>query len=803
MGMMSRSICGSKYWIFLVVFLWAQLNVCAQEAIILDQERKEPVAYALVTTNESIIVADSLGRFKVSGIAGKMEISSLGYERIILYAEDLSDTVLLKRRNNTLKEVVVSAKSDKQDISGISKSIVQIDQKTIAFVQPQTSADLLMQSGKVFVQKSQLGGGSPMIRGFAANRVLLSVDGVRMNNAIFRSGNLQNILNIDPFSLEQADVIFGPGSLIYGSDAIGGVLSFRTIKPEYGSNQKEQFSGVANLRTSTANWEKSGHIHLNFGLSKVAFLTSVSYNDYDDLKMGSNGPEDYLRPFYVERIAGYDSIFVNPDPEVQNPTGFDQLNFLQKINVRPTENMELSYAFHYSNTSNYPRYDRLIQLHENLPRYATWDYGPQKWLMNHLQLYQRKMSPWFDEMKLSFALQHFEESRISRDFQSDIRSERTEQVHVLSGNLDFGKSFSDHIFNYGIATIFNRVNSAGLEKNIITGLAQEGPSRYPNNSRWDSYAFYFSHTYLYSPSLVLQSGLRYSLISLRAQLSNNFYDFPFNRTENLNHSVTGSLGLVYNGNENSTIKFNLSTGFRAPNIDDIGKVFDSSPGFVVVPNPELRPEYAYNGDFYVGQQLNDHFKLALNGFYTFLDQAMTRSDFQLNGQDSILYDGVQSKVQAIQNSSYAMAYGFGMELSFDYNQFHLMSAVNYQQGKEKLSDGQLSALRHVAPTFGKVQLAYHSQAWKVSLSGMFNGSIHNRNLAVEEKDKPFLYAKNPNGDPYSPKWYTLNFNSQYQFNSNIQLVFGIENITDQRYRPYSSGIAAAGRNFMLTLGIDF
>ena len=78
---------------------------------------------------------------------------------------------------------------------------------------PQTTADLLGQIGSVFIQKSQMGGGSPMIRGFATNRVLMVADGVRMNNAIYRSGNNQNIISIDPFSLEDAEVIFGPGSI--------------------------------------------------------------------------------------------------------------------------------------------------------------------------------------------------------------------------------------------------------------------------------------------------------------------------------------------------------------------------------------------------------------------------------------------------------------------------------------------------------------------------------------------------------------------------------------------------------------
>ena len=134
-------------------------------------------------------------------------------------------------RPERLDEVVMSVSKWEQQKKEVPNKIVSIDAQTIALNTPQTSADLLQSSGKVFVQKSQLGGGSPMIRGFATNRLVLSVDGVRMNNAIFRGGNLQNVISIDPFNIRNTEIIFGPGSVIYGSDAIGGVMNFYTMYP--------------------------------------------------------------------------------------------------------------------------------------------------------------------------------------------------------------------------------------------------------------------------------------------------------------------------------------------------------------------------------------------------------------------------------------------------------------------------------------------------------------------------------------------------------------------------------------------
>ncbi|MEJ2505457.1 MAG: TonB-dependent receptor plug domain-containing protein [Ignavibacteriaceae bacterium] len=181
-------------------------------------------------------------------------------------------------------------------------------------------------SANVFIQKSQLGGGSPMIRGFATNRLLIVVDGVRMNTAIFRSGNLQNVISLDANSLDHTEVIFGPGSVIYGSDAIAGVMNFYTFSPRLSMGDNVIFNASAMTRYSSADQEKTGHLHFNIGTNKWGFLTSVTYSDFDNLVMGSNGPDDFLRPTYQDRINGHDTVLVNPDPKEQIESGYNQLN---------------------------------------------------------------------------------------------------------------------------------------------------------------------------------------------------------------------------------------------------------------------------------------------------------------------------------------------------------------------------------------------------------------------------------------------------------------------------------------------
>ena len=162
-------------------------------------------------------------------------------------SQKITTTDTTKKQIN-LTEVVVSVNKWEQKLNEVPNKITKINKTEIIRNNPQTAADLLGQTGTVFIQKSQLGGGSPMIRGFATNRILLVIDGVRMNNAIYRSGNLQNIISIDALGTQTAEVIFGPGSLIYGSDAIGGVMDFHSLNAGFSKDKKMLVSGSALAR---------------------------------------------------------------------------------------------------------------------------------------------------------------------------------------------------------------------------------------------------------------------------------------------------------------------------------------------------------------------------------------------------------------------------------------------------------------------------------------------------------------------------------------------------------------------------
>lgn len=713
----------------------------------------------------------------------------------------------LTEKNFGLSELVITANRWEEVKIEVPNRIEKISAKEIAFQNPQTAADLLGAGGFVFIQKSQLAGGSPMIRGFATNRVMLVLDGVRMNNAIYRSGNVQNVISLDAASIENAEVLFGPGAVMYGSDAIGGVMDFHTLKLQFSDSSKPYYSGNAWGRYSSANKEKTGHFNFKFGTKRFAITSSFTNSDFSDLRTGSVGNPYFLRPVYQTTINGIDTQLVNPNPQIQIKSGYSQINTMHKVGFKASENLILDYAFHYSKTSNAPRYDRLYAANNRGQLiFAEWYYGPQKWMMNRLAITHNKKNLLYDQMRIVAAQQRYNESRHDRKFNNKRIRNQFEQVDIYSLNIDLDKKLNEKTsLYYGAEGIYNLVSSNSNRVNIETGEVTPNNSRYPDGSTWQSYAAYVNVKHRFSEKWILNSGLRYSYFDIKAKFDTSLFSLPFTNASIQNGALNGSIGIVYNASEKFQLYANASTGFRAPNIDDIGKVFDSQPGAVVVPNTQLKPEYAYNGELGTNFTLGNFAKLNLSGFYTYLDNALARRPFSFNGQDSILYEGVMSQVLAIQNISNAYVYGVqaGLDIGIGFG-FRLINHFNYQYGQEYSADSAVYyPLTHAAPIFGSHHLIYETKSLKFDFYVLYNGEIPYNTLSLNDRLDDLPFAKNPEGKPYVPGWYTLNFKASWFIHKNFILNTGIENIEDKLYRPFASGISAPGRNFIVALRVIF
>lgn len=705
----------------------------------------------------------------------------------------------------SLQTIVISFNKWEQKLNEVPNKIQKITMRDARLRNPQTSADLLGQFGGVFIQKSQQGGGSPMIRGFSTNRVLLVADGVRMNNAIYRSGNLQNIISIDPLALQDAEVIFGPGSLIYGSDAIGGVMDFHTLEARYAKEDKIITRGSALARYSTANREQTYHADVNVGGKRWSILGSISHNSFGDPTMGVHGGQDgYERPEYVQRVNDVDSIFVNPDPRVQRFNGYDQLNILAKARYRVSEHLDLQYSFTLGQTGDAPRYDRLIQYRQGKLRFAEWYYGPMIWRMHTLQVLHNRKNTLYDDSRLVVAYQDYNESRNDRTRGNNNRNTQSEKVNAYSLNWDLVKKTGRSEWYYGAELVYNKIGSTGFRRNIVTEAVSPIASRYPDGSTWFSSGVYGSVKINLDERFTLTSGLRYSYGTLHADFDTSFFPFPYTNASINDGALTGNIGGVYRAENGWQVNANLSTGFRMPNIDDAGKVFESAPGNLTVPNPNLESEYAWNFELGIARTIGTRSRIELTGFYTILDNAIVRRPTTFNGQDSIDYDGILSAVESLQNAARATVWGIQLAADLPLAK-HLSVQVNANiiEGREtdETRDEQVP-LRHAPPFYGNVNLRYQRGKFFAELSGFYNAEVSNADLAPSEQAKTDIYAKDANGKPYAPSWYTLNLKTSYALTPYLSLNAGWENMTNQRYRSYSSGVVAVGSNLVISARVS-
>ena len=703
----------------------------------------------------------------------------------------------------TLDPVEVYFPKFKKKKSTISQEIESLNLQQIEFQNSQTAADLLQNSGKVFVQKSQQGGGSPVIRGFESNRILLLIDGVRQNNLIFRGGHLQNVITFDQNMMENVDVFYGSGSTFFGSDALGGAINFTTKKAKLLRDDVKKFSGNINTRYATINTEKYVGFDLNYATKNFASLTAASFNDFGDLRMGrsQNGSNEFFgaRLNIIQNINGVDVIVQNADIFSQNPTAYKQYSVMQKFLYETNSNFKHEINFQFSNSANVPRYDRLTETNASSLRIAEWYYGPQKRLFVNYTISKEKAF-WGSDFKLMTTYQNIEESRQNRNFKNYNLQNRLEQVDMFSVDLDLQKKFNKNTLYYGINTIYDKVKSTAFSNNINTGLILPINTRYPNgdNNTLKS-EIYASFNQDFSDKFSWNLGGRVGYATLNSTIADNsILKLPFDAVQQKNLTYSFSGGMIYKTSNYFSLVGNLSTGYRVPNVDDLSKVFESAGGLLVIPNTDLKPEQTLTGDAGFKVETKS-FEFENTFFYTKFTNAIVTDKFLFNGQSTVIFNGVSSQVVANQNKRAAFVTGFSSKMKINFtNNFHFDASVNYSIGRIINDDRTENPLDHISPLFGKLGFNYANKHFGAELFMLFNGRkpIDEFNAGGEDNQ---IYATIDG----SPSWQTYNFKASIAVAKQLTFFTGVENILDIQYRTFSSGINAPGRNFYAAAKYSF
>lgn len=825
---------------FVVVFLCLISTVSlSQNITILDKETGKKVRNVTVfnENNTITLTSDENGLVDVSLIE-ENEIIIFSHLSYAIYRikksrlKALNFQIYLTKQSEQLDEVVISSFKKAEKTRRIAEQIAIVSEKEILKVSPQTSADLLATIPGIKVQKSQFGGGSPVIRGMESNRVLLVVDGVRMNNAIYRKGHLQNSITLAPNLLDKTEVIFGPSSVIYGSDALGGVVHYYTKTPKL--SEENKVTSQLFSRYSSVNQEITTNVSAELSFKNWASFTSISYSDFGDLRAGksrNHGFSDWSKVFYYsENVNGnYNSNpTLNSDPNILRNTGYTQTDILQKFFVPLSKNTDLKINLQYSTSSDIPRFDRLTELTDlNDPsslKFAEWYYGPQNRLLISSQLLLNPNKNWLESGTITAAYQNIEESRIQRRFNSLNRSHREETVNIYSVNGDFFVPLTKdktRTFTYGFELAYNDIasNSFGRTLNIdngeINGFSGDFKvqSRYPDGgSDFLTSAIYLGYRQDLNSKSTLNTGIRFTNINKsETWIDETFLTLPNKHISKNNSAITATLGYVYKPNKNWQLNGVLSSGFRSPNIDDVGRVREKS-GNVTIPNIHISPEFAYNAEIGIQKYFNNRkFRIGGNFYYTLLDNYIQRA-FLFNPDGSnqqFLFDGEFGNAVTNQNMGTAYIWGYTLNyLGKLSNTIDTSGFITYTKGRTYDTDEPMSS---IPPLFGQFEINYKKDKFELGSVFRFNAKkdIEDFNIPEGIDNHDLTPVLNPNAtnetDIFygSPSWMTLGINGRYSVNDNFSVQARLDNVFDEHYIEFASGVASPGRNLSVSFTASF
>jgi len=815
--------------IFTLLIAFYSITSFTQKIKVIDDETDFPIGEVAIynknLTISTITNDDGIADISNFNKTDILLISHVSYSAFNTTLEDLKSKnfiIKLIKKTAQLDEIVLFIFKKQEKSTRIAEQTIAITREDILKESPQTSADLLASIPGIKVQKSQFGGGSPVLRGMESNRVLLVVDGVRMNNAIYRKGHLQNSITISPSLLERTEIVFGPSSVIYGSDALGGVIHYYTKTPKTSEIPKVKSNFFS--RFGSVNQEITTNLSAEFSFKKWASFTSYSQSSFGDLKMGkkrNDGFKDWgLVPYFSENIdANYAANpTVNSDPNIQRNTGYEQKDFLQKFYIPFSNKTNVTVNLQYSTSSDIPRFDRLTELKAGSLKFAEWYYGPQDRFLVSTQLSIKPEKKWLDRGTFTGSYQNIKESRVQRKFHDLKRLYRNEEIDVYTLNGDFSVLLTNEKnrnLSYGFEVTYNDVISIpkgkkiAVSSNKVVGFSGDFKvqSRFPDGgSSYTSSAIYTDYRQDIGSKSTLNTGIRLTTTRLNAKwIDQTFIVLPKTEIELNNTALTATIGYVYKPTKTWQINSVLSSGFRSPNIDDVGKIREKS-GDVTIPNVELKPEFAYNAEIGILKFFNQRrFSFGFNTYYTILDNYITR---EADG-NTILYDGEIGNVVKNRNKGRAYITGYTANYFGRINHNWKTSGfITYTKGRTFDTQEPMSS---IPPLFGKLEISYRKNKLEISADYRFNTKkdIKDYNLSEGINNQVETPIINPNAtndvDKYfgTPSWKTIGLNGKYDVTQNFWVQGKISNLFDEHYKEFASGVYAPGRNFSVAIQATF
>ena len=689
-------------------------------------------------SNEKSIIKHLAPSFK-----NKIDVSFLGIQIItlvlwvILFCVEPAAAQDRDTLYNQLDSIVVTSRNIKTSQAKSPYVISGIHQNQIRETNARTTPEALQGVAGVFLQKTNHGGGSAFIRGLTGNQTLLVIDGIRLNNATYRYGPNQYLNTIDMFTLEKVDVLKGIGAIEYGSDAIGGVINLVTKELNTSSFKDFRLSNTSKFLSS--QMEKTNRTEMRYATNNWTILGGLSIKRYGDI-VGGDG-------------VGY-----------QAPTGYREKNYDIKAKVKISDNQEITFSTQNTIQRDIPIYHKIV-----LENFKINQVDKQVHNLNYLKYRYASNQKIVSEVLVTISQQRSIENRSNQKNNTTLLRKERDTIHSTGITAEMiVKPTKNWTSNTGIDIYSDLVNSNAIETNTSANTQTQKRGLYPNGSIYNNNSLFNIH-YLNLGKLSLIAGIRYNFLDIRIS------DTTLGNVTLKPSALVTNYGINYQLNKNNFIFGSISTGYRAPNIDDLGTL-----GIVdfryEIPSYNLKPEKSKN--------------IELGYKYNSVKTNVTISVFQMNLKDviaRIVVDGqVINGYNVYTKKNIESSYIKGTEISVSHqinNHFAFQTNATYTYGQNVTKN---EPMRRMPPFFGQNKLSWHSKNKTVAIRHQFAGK--QTRLAKGDKDD------NRIGVLGTAQWNTIQIDASIKW-KHVELNVSAINILNEKYKTHGSGIYGMGRAF--------
>lgn len=604
-----------------------------------------------------------------------------------------------------------------------------------------TTPEALMGVSGVFIQKTNHGGGSAFIRGLTGNQTLIVLDGIRLNNAIYRYGPNQYLNTIDMFTVDKIDVLKGIGSVEYGSDAMGGVIHVKTKE-----NTSQELNKISLNNTSkfiSSDMEKTNRTAIQYATNKWDFIGGISLKKYGDLVGGENIGK-------------------------QTPTGYNEINYDLKTRIKISTQSELIYSSQNTIQKNVPIYHKIA-----LENFKTNQIDYQIRYLNYLKYKYISNKRWISEIIINASTQRTIEQRSNQKNNSSIFRNEADTVKNIGLTAEIvSKPNKNWTMNTGFDYYKDEIFSEAIEtsSDINTQVIKRG--LYPNGSIYKNSSLFNIHNLNFN-KLNIVAGLRYNFLHIQMN------ELTLGNIAINPAALISNFGFNYQLNQHGFLFGSITTGYRAPNIDDLGSL-----GIVdfryEIPSYDLRPEKSLNTEIGYKYRSNK-IDFSIAAFKMKLKDIIAR----------VLVDGqVINGYNVYNKKNIESSYINGAEVNYTYllsKYLTWYTNATYTYGQNETKN---EPMRRIPPLFGQNKISFVKKNKTLAISHQFAGKQDR--LAQGDKDD------NRIGKLGTPGWNIFNIDAGWQV-KNLSLNTSLINISNVQYKTHGSGVYGVGRAVNLTI----